>query len=203
MAGTIPPPSQSTTLAYHLSDIALSPILSSSNTSSRALQSLATSALTASDLASRLGLGTPQRMMIETTGPLILHSFLNPPSQPAPPKTAQAILEQARDELRPLSGTTETGSPTQRERQLTGSSTVPNGATTMTSTNKTSEESNSAQPPLLVATVIAPTASDAGEARRLAGRIEKIGKDFQREWVAEQAQIEDIEGAGSSEGDDG
>lgn len=144
--------------------------------------------------------------MIETTGPLILHSFLTPQSQPAPPKTPQGILEQARDELRPLSGTTETtetGSPTQREDQLTESSTVVNGATTMTNTTKASEENNSTQPPLLVATVIAPSASDAGEARRLAARIEKIGKDFQREWVTEQAQIEERDGAGSSEGDDG
>ncbi|CAG8980582.1 hypothetical protein HYALB_00002580 [Hymenoscyphus albidus] len=206
MATTIPTSSQSANLAYHLSDITLSPILSSNQSSPRALQSLTTTALTASDLASRLGLGTPQRIMIETKGPLILHSFLNPQSQTPPPRTPQAIIEQARDELRPLSGnteTTETDSPIHRENQLTGSAPLTNGTSTIANPTESTEESGPAQPPLLVATVIAPSIADAREARRLAGRIERIGKDFQREWVVEQTQTEERESDGGSEGEDG
>lgn len=129
---------------WHLSDRALTPILSTAKIASptktqsstrdqdthlQSFNALTTTAIAAFDAASRLGLGVPQRIIVETSsGPVILHSFINPPS---PPKSQSAseheteqtniegdtdgtneqdILEQTREGLRPLSATTEGGS---------------------------------------------------------------------------------------------
>ncbi|CAN8106244.1 unnamed protein product [Discula destructiva] len=40
-------------------------------------------------------------------------------------------------------------------------------------------------PPMLIATVVAPAAGDLKEARRAAGRLERIARSVQTEWVAE------------------
>ncbi|KAG9234875.1 hypothetical protein BJ875DRAFT_375473 [Amylocarpus encephaloides] len=199
----------STNLAYHLTDISLAPVLSSSNrpasrasqSESRALTGLTTSALTAYDSASRLGLGAPLRIMIEmkSDGPLVFHSYLSPQGQSN--ALGRGIIEQARAELRPLSGTTETegGSPILPETPLTGEDPLVNGELSRTqgaeasATNET-ENNVSQAPPLLVASVIAPTSSEAGEARGLAARLEMVGRQFQREWAAEQLQAEDHDG---------
>lgn len=46
------------------------------------------------------------------------------------------------------------------------------------------EESPNA-PPMLISTVVAPRAEDLREARRAAGRLERIARVFQAEWVVE------------------
>lgn len=46
------------------------------------------------------------------------------------------------------------------------------------------EESPNA-PPMLISTVVAPRAEDLREARRAAGRLERIARVFQTEWVVE------------------
>jgi hypothetical protein len=132
--------------------------------------------------------------MIETnaSGPVILHSYLNPQSlQPANNTSevnGRGIVEQAREDLRPLSATTQE------------SSVGPRGETSEAAVNGieygqdgvveegVSEESTVQQPPLLIATVVAPSAVEAGEARRAAARLEKMGREFQREWVREQEE---------------
>lgn len=40
-------------------------------------------------------------------------------------------------------------------------------------------------PPMLIATVVAPTARDLKEARRAAGRLERIARSLQTQWVVE------------------
>ena len=60
------------------------------------------------------------------------------------------------------------------------------------------EEGTSRQiPPMLVATIVAASVAEVGEAKRLAARLERMGKEFQREWVKEQeAQAETATGSG-------
>ncbi|TVY31214.1 hypothetical protein LHYA1_G000023 [Lachnellula hyalina] len=183
-------PNSNPNLTHHLSDPTLTPIISSStsNPQSQALTALTSTALTAYDYASRLGLGVPQRIMIESTspGPLILHSYLNPPS-PQPrylhSTAINSILETAREGLRPLSRntTTPTEDPeTPAELQTNGTNT----SSTPEEEDNGSEATNAANaPPLLIGTVVARTADSAGDARRAAARLERVGRQFQREWV--------------------
>jgi hypothetical protein len=42
--------------------------------------------------------------------------------------------------------------------------------------------------PSLIGVVVAGTADEAREARRAASRLEKVGKEFQREWAAESRE---------------
>jgi hypothetical protein len=192
-------------LSVHLTDRALNPIISSSGppssnnhntqsqTQAQALSSLTTAAIAAYDTASRLGLGLPQRIMIETqsSGPIILHSYLNPPSlQRAPTsylenhEVVRDIVEQAREDLRPLSGTTDTESMGEHGES---SEVLVNGVSGAEGT-ESAEESNVQPPPILIASVVAPTAADAVAARRAAARLEQTGREFQRAWVREQEE---------------
>ena len=129
--------------------------------------------------------------MIETnsSGPVILHSYLNPQSIQAPNTRSElngrGIVEQAREDLRPLSATTEESSEGphgESEALVNGTEYEIDGAT------EVEEESSVQQPPLLIATVVAPSAAEAGEARRAAARLERTGREFQREWVREQEE---------------
>jgi len=207
----------SSQLALHLADRSLTPIVSSSRprssnnhnqqsqTQSQALSSLTTTAITAYDTASRLGLGLPQRIMIETqsSGPIILHSFLNPASLPRGPTSyienhedVQGIVEQAREDLRPLSGTTDTES--MGEHGDSGEVLV-NGVPAGAWEAEDGEESSVQPPPMLIASVVAPTAADAGDARRAAARLEQTGRIVQREWVSQQEESHAV----VADGDDG
>ncbi len=190
-------------LAIHLADRALTPIISSSRdlsssrhnsqTRAQALSSVTSTAIAAYDTASRLGLGLPQRIMIEmqSSGPIILHSYLNPaPSQRGQTsylgnhEAVRNIVEQAREDLRPLSGTTDTQSI--GEDGENGEALV-NGASEAERTED--DEENTVPPqPILIASVVAPTAADAVGAKRAAARLEKTGRAFQRAWVREQEE---------------
>jgi Family of unknown function (DUF5308) len=204
----------SSQLVQHLADRALTPIVSSSRPSSannhnlqsqtqaQALASLTTTAITTYDTASRLGLGLPQRIMIETqsSGPIIFHSYLNPPSvQRAPTvygeghEDVRGIVEQAREDLRPLSGTTDTESKGEHgdsSGELVNG--IPGGV-------EDAEESSVQQLPMLIASVVAPTAADAVDARRAAARLEQTGRIVQREWIRELEESH----ATVADGDDG
>ena len=184
-------------LAIHLADRALTPIISSSRdpSSSRynSQTQVTTTAISAYDTASRLGLGLPQRIMIETqsSGPIILHSYLNPaPAQRGPTsyldnhEAVRNIVVQAQEDLRPLSGTTDTESigddGENREALVNGVSEAEH--------TEDKEESTVPPPPILIASVVAPTAADAVGARRAAARLEQTGRAFQSAWVRVQEE---------------
>ncbi|KAI3326712.1 hypothetical protein HD806DRAFT_415252 [Xylariaceae sp. AK1471] len=78
-------PSQYPSLALHLTDRALTPLITSARAQQQlqSLTALSHTALNAHESALRLGLGIPQRIMVEHgEGPVFLQTFLSP--QPAP-----------------------------------------------------------------------------------------------------------------------
>lgn len=85
-------PSQHPHLSLHLTDRALTPLITSSRTRPQldALTSLSHGALSAHESALRLGLGSPQRIMVEHPdgGPVVLQSFLRADSPAAHPHSS-------------------------------------------------------------------------------------------------------------------
>ncbi|KAI1810285.1 hypothetical protein GGS20DRAFT_568199 [Poronia punctata] len=80
-------PSQYPTLGLHLTDRALAPLITSARNPDQlgALVALSQTALAAHETVQHLGLGLPQRIMVEhDDGPVLLQSFL----RPARPRTA-------------------------------------------------------------------------------------------------------------------
>jgi hypothetical protein len=191
----------SNNISHHLTDRTGTPLLSSSNNTqpqstsqAEALSSLTIIAITAYDTASRLDLGLPQRILIETSspGPVILHSYLNPQaSQHVHTRAStngRGIVEQAREDLRPLSGTTDSssvGEPPNAEVLVNG---VDYGEYLQEAEGEGAEEEEGngrKVPPMLVGTVVVATSADAGEARRTATRLERMAREVQRELARE------------------
>jgi len=148
---------------------------------------------------------------------VVLHSFLNPESpQQAKPKAegaaadAKAIVDQTREQLRPLSGSTVEEGASGDCEGATGENLRPEGtagadaedsevtlavngqsitdsldrgAGLPDDTAKAEDEEKIA--PLLIATVVAP--SHDKEASRAMARLEKLGVEFQKKWVEQQA----------------
>lgn len=208
-------PTSNNQISIHLSDRALTPLVSSSNSPAssssqsqsqaqqQALSSLTSTAITAYDSASRLGLGIPQRIMIETrsSGPVILHSYINPQSSQRSQarhirnqEYGRGIVEQAREDLRPLSGTTESSATGQRRDDEGLVNGVESGGDELgvQEGEDDVEEDGIQQPPLLIASVVAAHSTDALEARRAAARLERMGREFQREWGREQEEQNEI-----------
>ena len=218
MGNTPPPHGQ---LAQHLADRTLTPIISSATTlpsrstdySSQsqleALTSLTSSAIAAFEAASRLGLGIPQRIMVETSpGPILLHSFLSPQSRSRLAQNdntdERGIVEQAREELRSISATTEDDLSADEGGEEPASI---NGARNGEDANEDrnaqdggngddEEEDTTQRPPLLIATVVAASVTELGDARRAAAQLERTGREIQREWLKEQQRIPDSVGHG-------
>ncbi|KAL3422493.1 hypothetical protein PVAG01_06649 [Phlyctema vagabunda] len=213
-------PSSNANLAIHLCDRALTPLISSSSQSegpspsskqsqhsssspsqAEALATLSSTAIAAYDTASRLQLGLPQRIMISTgppssSGPVILHSYLNPavtPRQRA--AAARGIVQSARDELRPLTATTVDSDPDEPEEEGTLVNGVGGREDDAKDIDDDDGEEDPSVAPLLIASVVAPKTEDTTDARRAAAKLEKMGKEFQRVWTMEQEEGRKIGGA--------
>ncbi|KAI9784606.1 MAG: hypothetical protein M1839_001828 [Geoglossum umbratile] len=154
----------------HLTDTSGLPILSSvspdspsPSASEATLTSLTSTFLQAQETASRLGLGIPRRITIETEdgGVVVVQSSItaSPSLSPSP---------SARDPSSPISG---------------GESSNPNPASQL-------GDGETAQPrvPTLISTVIAPSAAQMAEARLATWSVEAIGRKFQKVWLAEQEE---------------
>jgi len=138
-----------------------------------------------------------------SSGSVVLHSFINPQSSrtrhAGRGEDRRGIVEQVREQMRPLSGTTDGGSvrgafggENDNHQEI-----VVNGI--QDELEEEGEEGGDASavqlPPLLIGTVIAARPEDAGEARRAAGRLERLGREFQREWVhGQQVERREVEG---------
>jgi hypothetical protein len=117
------------------------------------------------EISSRLGLGLPQRIMVETanSGPVLLHSYLNPVQK-------QAKERRSRDTLRSVGGSTAFEEVEAME--------VPDGKS-----GGEDLEAGPAAMPLLIGTVVASGPGDISEARRAASKLERVGRVVQREWA--------------------
>ncbi|UKZ52047.1 hypothetical protein TrVGV298_005814 [Trichoderma virens] len=143
-------PSQHPTLSLHLTDLTLTPLITSSSspTHLESLTSLTSSAITSQTTAQRANLGRPQRIMVEYPDSGAVHDH-----------DADADAD-------------------------------PDDATTRTA--------DDAAAPVLIGVVVAASSDDAREARRAAARLERIGREFQKEWAA-QGLEQDTDGRSTPE----
>ncbi|KAH6985698.1 hypothetical protein BKA56DRAFT_669957 [Ilyonectria sp. MPI-CAGE-AT-0026] len=164
-------PSQHPSLSLHLSDVTLTPLITSAASQSHleSLTSLTSSALASQTAALRLGLGRPTRLMVEypDRGPVVLHSYLDPRDAPDAP-----------------------GSGAGSAAHLSSAVTTPGAAPSDPPNPKDDPRSEDAAP-MLIGVVVAGSAEEAREARRAAARLEHVGREFQREWVTESQGHED------------
>lgn len=102
-------------------------------------------------------MGLPRRLLVEDHDRLVLTSFLSPPS--------------SREDAESSIG----GAGTASESEADGTE----------EDRKREEESKDGEPgpPMLVALVTAPT-SEGKEARKAVARLEKVGRELQKEWAA-------------------
>jgi hypothetical protein len=61
------------------------------------------------------------------------------------------------------------------------------------------EETSLQQPPMLIASVVAPNALDTLDARRIAARLERMGGEFQREFLREQEEGPEVLAGGEDD----
>ncbi|PNY28579.1 Uncharacterized protein TCAP_01499 [Tolypocladium capitatum] len=151
-------PSQHPTLSIHLSDLTLTPLITSSSSPSHleSLTSLTSSALSSQTAAQRAHLGRPQRIMVEypDAGAVVLQSYLDPRESPPADRNGSAGPMHRND------GSGDDGAAMRSDDAV----------------------------PVLVGVVVAGSSDDAWEARRAAARLERVGREFQKEWVAQGAE---------------
>ncbi|KAK0765444.1 hypothetical protein N5P37_001379 [Trichoderma harzianum] len=173
-------PSQHPTLSLHLTDLTLTPLITSSSspTHLESLTSLTSSAITSQTTAQRANLGRPQRIMVEypDSGAVVLQSYLDPResggghSEPEPGSKYKHGHDHDHD---------------------ADADADPDDATARTG-------SDDAAAPVLIGVVVAASSDDAREARRAAARLERIGREFQKEWAA-QGLEQDTDGRSTPE----
>ncbi|KAL7942409.1 hypothetical protein V8C42DRAFT_155712 [Trichoderma barbatum] len=163
-------PSQHPTLSLHLTDLTLTPLITSSSspTHLESLTSLTSSAITSQTTAQRANLGRPQRIMVEypDSGAIVLQSYIDPREVHC---ESESVSKYKHDDA--------------------DADADPDDATARTDDNAA---------PVLIGVVVAASSDDAREARRAAARLERIGREFQKEWAA-QGMEQDTDGRSTPE----
>ncbi|PNP42938.1 hypothetical protein TGAM01_v201574 [Trichoderma gamsii] len=183
-------PSQHPTLSLHLTDLTLTPLITSSSSQSHleSLTKLTSSAITSQTTAQRANLGRPQRIMVEypDSGAVVLQSYLDPRESGGGSGVDHISSEpdsfskyKYKDEHEHMADDDDDSSSTR---------------TPDTARPATVDDSVA---PVLISVVVAATSDDAREARRAAARLERIGREFQREWTA-QGLEQDTDGRSSN-----
>jgi hypothetical protein len=178
-------PEKHPNLSLHLTDRALTPLITSSQTQEQ-LQSLASvshAALVAYESALRLGLGSPQRIMIEhsSNGPILLHSYINPTLSGS--VVTRSLIDRARNLL-------PAGADQVDDEERGSHAVVGRGAVSRAQEEPDASEDGTNAPPMLLSTVIAPSADSALEARRASARLERVGREVQTQWTQAQQRDE-------------
>ena len=172
-------PAQHASLSLHLTDRTLTPILSSARDNNperqAGLDALASTALATYASALRLELGNPVRVMVEfeNNGPVVLSSLLDPEAvvPPAP------FVNGTQDLERKLDGAPGVQAEGDEEEERMGVSEA--------------SHTSSHTIPMLLGVVVAPDGDRAGEARRAASRLERVGRQFQAALAEEQKRERD------------
>ncbi|EJT76315.1 hypothetical protein GGTG_06235 [Gaeumannomyces tritici R3-111a-1] len=188
-------------LSLHLADRSLTPLVTSSSPSSSspssssrhdALARLASSALGVHDAASRLGLGAPQRVLVEygPRGPLLIQTFLDP-------ATAGAIAPRRPGRQWPApAGSSNSGGRRAVNGDYDRRDDGDQRAAYETPHTDDQAHDNETEPdalppdvpPMLLGVIIAPSPDEYSSARRATVRLERIGRQIQESWVAEGGQ---------------
>jgi hypothetical protein len=173
-------PSRHPDLGLHLTDRAATPLITSTRSEAQfqSISSLSQTALLAHGAALRLGLGVPRRIMVECSqsGPVLLHSFINPPST-----RSTAASNSANGNPLPRSEDDHEGEQHGRSSRST---------TAPPPDDSAAVESVASVAPLLLSTVVAPSADSVLEARRAAARLERVGRQVQARWAEAQRHDE-------------
>ena len=146
-------------------------------------------------------MGNPQRIMVEypDRGPVVLQSYLDPPDI-----DTSHINRRDHSKKADVAGghskgtgsrTSNTSSDTDGEGSHRGR--LDQSAAQVHRAGLSSPKLHSGKPedstvPTLIGLVVAGSVEDVGEARRAALRLEKFGRDFQKQWTSD--------GSGSSDG---
>lgn len=152
----------------------------------------ATSITTFERTARRFGYGTPQRILVETDGPVLLQSYLSPSSVVGGEEgNRNAYLSDLLDVGRPSTtashqtNSTELANPERPSYPLKNGFGTPHLAMPGVEENLGDESMASQPPPNLYATVVARRA-DLREARIALTNIERVSRRLQQEWLMEE-----------------
>ena len=196
--GSAPTNQSQPRISHHLADLSLTPLVTSdpsSESNYHALTALTTSALSAHTSASRLGLGAPIRIMIETAdkGPVVLHSFMDSRTEEVgngyegARVDASGFLDIGRlpDIHTANSEPTITTYPSDKvdEADETAANAI-NALHLVPSagTGATTEEEKDLSAPMLIGTVVVDKYSHMREARRAASKLEALARNVQEDW---------------------
>lgn len=168
-------PSQHPTLSLHLADDALTPLITSSRSRAHleSLTSLATSALSSQTAAQRVGMGAVERIMVEYPGAVVLQTYLQGSEDGNSSNNNRSSTTMTR-------GGSISTSASKKTTTTTGEGEEGEGE------EGEGEEEEDMGAPRLVGVVVAGRTQEAGEAKRAAARLERVGREFQSQWAASE-----------------